>query len=214
MTAVVDEKLVPLGKLSECVALGKLIEREHQEKAALQKAEIASLSTRLKHARRNRDEETAALCEAEIKRKKLGYARPIAAAAVGLQEHVYQRAREIVQYAEANPSSIDLVKLMDLENNPGRAHREMRRRRGIEHPSEAVRRVARTERLRNEHNDMMERAARALEGAVMGLKLIEVKQLDRTLISPWLHVISESRRYLGQLHKEVMDLYDDDTSRA
>jgi hypothetical protein len=202
---------LPMGSIRESVEMGRLIELEHMETTNAARKERNSILLRIHRAKSNHaPAETLEALNAQLRAVLLPRSRDIAAAAVGLKVWEYEEARTVIAAADAEPERFgDLLAVLETSINA--AHAELRRRRGQaqgKRPALALlKNTLLRKGLRPQHNDMMDRAVRALEGAVMGLKLVEHDELDRTRLGPWLAAFTETSAYLRSLHKELIKLY-------
>lgn len=214
MSAAVSRDDLPMGTVAESIALARMI--EHDQIAANKSLKLVrnSLHTkmRLLRARGAPDVVLRELAEQLHALPPSPSARDVAAAAVGLNTTEYSRALQVLTAAEHEPGLYSDLLLVLEESGAYAAHAQLCKRRGdIERPRKSEsysKNVLLRRGLRPQHNDMMDRAVRALDGAVMGLKLVDLDQLDRKRIGPWLAAFTEVAQYLHRLHKEVIALYD------
>jgi hypothetical protein len=206
---------LPLGTVAESIAMGRLIEREQIEKSAAVRGKRNGLVSAIHRAKlRGAPAEELERLTSELRGLLMPQrAREIAAAAVGLKESQYQRAIQVIVAAERDPVTYgDLVPI--LERSIHSAHDALRKRRGDTIKKKASRAAAKNPFLHKgllpKHNEMMERAVRTLDGAVMGLKLVDPAQLDMTRLAPWLAALTETAFYLHRLHRELMKRYDEE----
>lgn len=203
----------PAGSLVESVALARLLEVDQINANKELARQRNGFITRMR-AMRARGATPEAVAELEAQLKALPAspcARDVAAAAVGLAPAVYVRAQQIVAAAEREPERFgDLLPMLETRGAYP-TYTVYCKRRGVVKARKSM--AHSTNPLlhkshRPQHNDMVDRAVRTLEGAVMGLKLVDVSQLDYRRISPWLAVIADTAFYLQALHKEMLNLYD------
>jgi hypothetical protein len=212
---VAEKNELPMGTVAESIALGRLIEEEQIAKSNANRSKRNGLVAAIHYAKERGDppEQINAL-RAELHGVMMPRsAREVAAAAVGMTETQYQRALAVVIAAERAPDRFSDLLLL-LETSITGAHTELRRRRGDTIKTKASRAHAKNPLLRGgltpKHNDMMDRAVLALEGAVMGLRLVDHAQLDVKRLGPWLAAFTETASYLHKLHRELIKLYGED----
>jgi hypothetical protein len=216
MSTAMPKSELPMGTVAESIAIGRLIERDHVKANDEFRRRRIGLQGKLRGLReRGATAEEIEALAAELRQLPASKgAREHAAEVVGMHPAEYQRANEVTAAAERDPERYaDLLPWMETRS-VHTAYTEMRKRRGDEvkpRKSESHTRNALLRKgLRPQHNDMMDRAIRALDGAVMGLRLVDLQQLDRQRIAPWLASFAEVAHYLHRLHKEVLALYDKD----
>lgn len=117
-----------------------------------------------------------------------------AAAAVGMCRQRYDKAKEVVEAAEADAAQFgDIVETMDATGNVAGAHNELRRRRDKQPIRHAVLRHLR----HRDANREIERAITALGGIAMGFEQIDAAGLDPDRVDHW---IAEIKRQLSTIN--------------
>jgi hypothetical protein len=77
------------------------------------------------------------------------------------------------------------------------------RKQGIEIPADRV--VGRT--LSIDHDRIVNETVHGLEGAVMGLELLDLTQIkDRSEIGYWVSSLSDSLRFLNRFHRQLKEM--------
>lgn len=191
---------------TEAVAIGRLIEDQHKVRVkatrpdVARRAGLASAAARSVHP-------TTTVKEDDVVAPPLGLSEQAAAKAVGMSQSSYYRAKKIVSAAESDPETFgDLPTQMDDTGNVAGTHREMERRKAQADPKRekhAPRHAIHAKTQYPKFNDMMNRATQALDGTVMGLRLVEVDKLDTEKITAWRASMETSIAYLRQFCKEL-----------
>ncbi len=114
----------------------------------------------------------------------------------GLSADRYERVRELA--AEGHTSAQIAAEVGMTEASL----RESCRRRGIRIPADAV--LGRSHK--HDPNRIVRETVHALEGAVVGLRLIDLDGLDRSEIGHWTASLTDSIRALNRLNKQMKEM--------
>lgn len=110
---------------TEAVAIGRLIEKQHQAKISEQASERARRAVLVREIKAGRSSGNIPPPD------PIGRTRDVAASAVGLDPTSYYKAQKVVAAAEEDPQRFgDLPTQMDETGSVAGAHREMERRKG------------------------------------------------------------------------------------
>ena len=181
---------------TEAIAIGRLIEEQERPKIAAEGIEKIRRAAVDREARKRGEQPpfkyvpSAAATEAAV------------AAAVGMSQTTYYRAKKVIATAEAEPEKFgDLPEQMDRTGNVLGAHREMKRRRegNGRHP---IHRKAHF----SKPNEEMERSLHALAGLCSVVARIDIAELDPTLVSEWAKALGQHLLTLRRARKEMLNV--------
>lgn len=175
---------------SEAVAIARLIEAQVKASSSeRRKAAAKARWARQKGEKVNQVESAAITPQASI----------CAAAAVGMGKEKYERAKEVVEAAEADPQYADIVETMDTTGNVAGAHQELQRRRD----KAPVRHAVHRRMHHRDPNREIERAITSLEGLAMGIEQIDIAGLDATRTAQWSADLKRSASVINRFARSI-----------
>ena len=177
---------------SEAVAIARVIEQDLKARA---KANLSS-GAKARWAKEKGESMPVGDSPTGMQQKS----RSSASAAVGMCDQRYRQAKEIVEAAEQDAEKFgDIVETMDASNNVHGAFTELRRRRDKLPARHAVLKKM----PYRDQNKEIQRAITTLSGLAMGIKRIDIEELDAAHIGEWAAEMKSSVAVINKFLKEL-----------